>query len=173
MNIVKNKLIKTLYYKRNTDIDPIMSRNIKDTLKEGDTIQFFGNLYSNEKHTSEVALLYKVDGTLYSNATHTSEVASTVIDYKIVLVTNKGVLIETTNKYIFNDKSTLKLKGKIFSPNFSVTNNKVNPYKTEPAYLLVTEGTHKYEYSLGHAMYVINGNGTGIIKLNVDIIEIK
>jgi hypothetical protein len=153
MNIIKNKLIKKLYYKRNTDIDLIMSRNIKDTLKEGDTIRFFGSLYSNTKYTSIVA--------------------STVIDYKIVLVTNKGILIETTNKYIFNDKSTLKLKGKIFSPNFSVTNNKVNPYKTDPAYILVTKGTQKYDHSFGHAMYVINGNGTGIIKLNVDMIEMK
>ena len=44
MNIIKKKLIKTFYYKRNTDIDLIMSRNIKDTLKVGDTIRFFGKL---------------------------------------------------------------------------------------------------------------------------------
>ena len=150
MNIIKKKFIKTFYYKRNTDIDLIMSRNIKDTLKVGDTIRFFGKLYSNKNHTLEVA--------------------STIIDYKILLVTNKGVLIETTNKYIFNNKETLQLKGKVFSPNFSVTNNKVNSYKTEPEYLLVIKGTHKYKNSFGHAMYTISGNGTGVIKLNIDMI---
>jgi len=150
MNIIKKKIIKTFYYKRNTDIDLIMSRNIKDTIKVGDTIRFFGKLYSNINHTLEVA--------------------STIIDYKILLITNKGVLIETTNKYIFNNKESLQLKGKIFSPNFSVTNNKVNSYKTEPEYLLVTKGTYKYKNSFGHAMYTINGNGIGVIKLNIDII---
>ena len=48
--------------------------------------------------------------------------------------------------------------------------NKVNSYKTEPEYLLVIKGTHKYKNSFGHAMYTISGNGTGVIKLNIDMI---
>lgn len=149
MNDIKKKYIKTFYYKRNTEMPLIISRNIKEGIKEGDTIRFFGFLYKDNKYTKEIA--------------------KTIIDYKIIQITSSGVVIETINKYIFEDKSTLKLKGKIFSSNFNVTNNKVNAYKSEMNFLLVTKGTHKFENSIGHASYFIN-NGIGIIKLNIDLI---
>ena len=73
-----------------------------------------------------------------------------LIDYKIILVTSKGLIIETTNKYIFNDKSTIKLKGKIFSSNFNGINNKVNAYESEINNLLVIKQTQKYENIFGY-----------------------
>ena len=153
MNVMKNKFIKNLFYKRNHEKSIVMSRNIKDSMKEGDTFRFYGNLYSDNKNTKEYA--------------------STIIDYKILLITSKGVLIETVNKYTFNDKSTLKLKGKIFSPNFSITNGNVNLYKTEQSYLLVTKGTNMYENAYGYAKYIIDGNGIGNININIDLISKK
>lgn len=73
-----------------------------------------------------------------------------MIDYKIILVTSKGLIIKTNNKYIFNDKSTIKLKGKIFSSNFNVINNKVNAYESEINNLLVIKQTQKYENIFGY-----------------------
>jgi hypothetical protein len=40
MNTIKNKLIKTFYYKRNNEKVPIISPNIKYGVKKGNIIRF-------------------------------------------------------------------------------------------------------------------------------------
>jgi len=58
-----------------------MLRNIKN-LKVGDIITFYGKLYDSDKYSKQLA--------------------KTIIQYKILSISTKGVLIETSNKYIFN-----------------------------------------------------------------------
>lgn len=145
---------KKLYYKRDTDKHVVMPRDIKTGVKVGDIIKFFGKLYTDKKCTNEAA--------------------TTIIEYKILLVSLDGVLIETSNKYNFNEKygdGMVHFIGKIFSPNFTIVNNVVASYTTEPAILLASKGTKHFQICYGYSDYIINGNGFGEIKLELDVIH--
>ena len=95
------KISKTFFYKRDLLKNVSVSRNIQ-TLKVGDVITFYGKLYDSKKYTKQIA--------------------KTIIRYKILSITPKGVLIETSSKYIFN-AGTLHFMGNIFSSNFNIKNN--------------------------------------------------
>ena len=142
-----NKFKKTFFYKRNFEKDIIMSRNIKG-VKVGDVITFYGNLYDNKKYTKKVA--------------------NTIIEYRILLIKPKGVLIETRNKYIFKN-GTLYFMGNIFSPNFDIISDVVQPYIVKSSVQSFIKGTKKYRYGYGHSMYKITGRGIGEIKIDLDI----
>ena len=147
------KFTKTVFYKRNLDKHLVMSRNIK-TLKVGDIIKFFGKLYTNKKYITEVA--------------------QTIIIYKILAITSIGVLIETTNKYIY-DNGTIEFIGKIFSQNFNIENNIVQPYTTTPEILIFKKGTKIYQNSYGYSNYHIAannlGHSVGKIKIKLKILK--
>jgi len=141
-------ITKTLFYKRNLEKKYIISRNIKN-LKVGDSIKFFGELYSNKKYIKVIA--------------------KTIIEYKILLINSNGVLIENNNKYIFPN-GTLYFIGNIFSSNFNIENNIVKPYNIKSSILSFNKGTRKYSNGYGYSKYKIIGNGLGEIKINLNIL---
>ena len=140
---------QTLYYKRNSVNNIVMKRNIKK-LKVGDVINFYGKLYSSKEYTKIVA--------------------KTIIIYKILLITPNGVLIETSNKYIFNN-GTLHFAGNIFSTNFDIKDNVLNSYNVKTSILSFMEGTKKYRNALGYNKYKITGHGLGEITINLELIK--
>jgi len=145
---MKHSFQRKFYYKRNQKLSP----NSKNKLKVGDLFEFQGKLYDDDKHTKELA--------------------TTHITYKINKILTNGIVIETTNEYIFNENNKygsgiLVFKGKIFSPDF----DKGMSYKTEPNMLLVKKGTKNYKDSFGYAKYVIDGNGVGDVVINIDILN--
>ncbi len=127
------------YYKRNQAENIKMSRDILN-LQVGDVIKFYGKLY---------------DSVDYNN-----EVADTIIIYTILFITDSGVLIETNNLYKF-DKSNVQFVGEIFSKNFDIMYNKVQPYKVETSVLSFYKGTNKFRNVDGFCRYSITGNGVG------------
>ena len=139
---------KIFYYKRDLEKNIITSRNIKN-LKVGDTIKFFGKLYSNKKFIKKVA--------------------KTIIEYKILLINSNGVLIHTNNKYIFED-GILYFSGNIFSTNFNIKNNIVNPYTTKSSILSFKKGTNSYNYAYGYNKFHINGDGVGSVKIDLELL---
>ena len=143
------KLNKTFFYKRDLVKNISMSRSIKN-LKVGDVIEFYGNLYDSKKYTKEVA--------------------KTIIQYKILLITQNGVLIETSNKYIF-DVGTIHFMGNIFSTSFDIKDNIVHPYKVKTSILSFIEGTKKFRNSFGYSKYKITGNGIGEVVIDVELIK--
>lgn len=159
--MIKHNFQKKFYYARSSSTPVFTGTNsLSNKLKLGITIDFFGALYEDEEHTKEVA--------------------KTLITYKIVKILSSGVIIETTNKYSFNENNKygsgdLIFKGKIFSPNFNIIskNNKlqVSSYTIEPNMLLVKKGTKNYKDSFGYSKYIIDGNGKGTLILNIDILS--
>jgi len=147
------KFSYTLFYKRNLNKKIEMSRAIKN-LKVGDIIKFYGKLYTNKKYLNEVA--------------------NTIIEYKILLINGDGVLIETNNKYIFNNSiknGTLEFKGKFFSPNFNIVDGIINSYITHPSILVFNKGTNNFNNGYGYSKYHITDNGIGTIKINMELIK--
>lgn len=145
---------KTFFYKRDTEKKIKMSRTIKN-LKKGDIIRFFGKLYDSNSYTNESA--------------------KTVIEYKIVSVSAAGVLIETTNKYIFNKTSpygngSIEFIGNIFSQDFNITDGIVSSYTTTPTVLSFINGTSDFKKGYGYSDYYISGNGLGEIKMNINLL---
>ena len=140
---------KTFYYKRNFEKNVEMSRNIKNNFKVGDTLIFHGNLYIDKNHTKEVA--------------------KSIIKYKILYISSKGVLIKTSNKYDFHNNGTIIFEGRIFSSNFKIINGVIQSYTTKANNLSLIKGTKKYEYCYGECLYKINNNGLGKVKLFVNI----
>ena len=143
------KIHKTFYYKRDSTKNISMSRNIKN-LKVGDVIEFTGKLYDSKKYTNEVA--------------------TANIQYKILLITNDGVLIQTINKYIFNT-GTIYFMGNIFSDNFDINDNIVEPYNVKTSVLSFIKGTKKFCNVVGYGKYKITGNGIGEIIVDLEIIK--
>jgi len=143
------KINQTLYYKRNAVNNIVMKRSIKK-LKVGDIIQFYGKLYDSKDYTRIVA--------------------KTIIIYKILLITPNGVLIETSNKYMFNN-GTAQFSGNIFSSNFDINDDILNSYNVKPSILSFVEGTKKYKNALGYNKYKITGHGLGEITIHLDLIK--
>ena len=127
------------YYKRNQGKPIKMSRDIL-YLQVGDVIEFYGKLYDNIDYTDEVA--------------------DTIIIYTILFITDNGVLIETNNLYKF-DKSNIQFVGEIFSKNFDIMYNIVQPYEVETSVLSFYKGTNKFRNQDGFCRYSITGNGVG------------
>ena len=143
------KIHNTFYYKRDLTKNISMSRNIKN-LKVGDVIEFYGKLYDSKKYTKEVA--------------------NTIIQYKILLITNNGVLIQTSNKYIFNS-GTIYFMGNIFSDNFDINDNIVEPYNVKTSVLSFVKGTKKFSDVVGYSKYKVTGNGIGEVMIDIEIIK--
>lgn len=143
------KISKTFFYKRDLVKSISMSRNIKN-LKVGDIITFYGKLYESKKYEKEVA--------------------NTVIQYKILLISPNGVLIETSNKYIF-DIGTVHFIGNIFSSNFDIEDNILHTYTVKSSVLSFCEGTKKFRNCFGYSKYKITGNGIGEIKMDLELIK--
>ena len=139
------KISKTFFYKRDLLKNVSISRNIQ-TLKVGDIITFYGKLYDSKKYTKQIA--------------------KTIIRYKILLITPKGVLIETSSKYIFN-AGTLHFMGNIFSSNFDV----IGSYSVKSSVLSFVNGTKKFRNAFGYINYKIIGNGIGEIKMNLQLVK--
>ena len=139
------KISKTFFYKRDLLKNVSISRNIQ-TLKVGDIITFYGKLYDSKKYTKQIA--------------------KTIIRYKILLITSKGVLIETSSKYIFN-AGTLHFMGNIFSSNFDV----IGSYSVKSSVLSFVNGTKKFRNAFGYINYKIIGNGIGEIKMNLQLVK--
>lgn len=139
------KISKTFFYKRDLLKNVSISRNIQ-TLKVGDIITFYGKLYDSKKYTKQIA--------------------KTSIRYKILLITSKGVLIETSSKYIFN-AGTLHFMGNIFSSNFDV----IGSYSVKSSVLSFVNGTKKFRNAFGYINYKIIGNGIGEIKMNLQLVK--
>ena len=138
---------QTLFYKRNFNKKIQTQRDIT-SLKVGDMFRFFGYLYSDSARTHEVG--------------------TTVIDYKILLKTSSGVLIETSNKYTLDaPKGSMHFNGLIFSENFNVVDGVVESYITKPALLTLCKATNSYKNSWGHSKYVMTGDGEGKIVLHI------
>jgi hypothetical protein len=144
-----DKIHKTFFYKRDVDTKIEMSRNIKN-LKVGDIITFYGKLYENKKYTKAVA--------------------NTIIIYKILLISPDGVLIETSNKYMF-DSGTVHFMGNIFASNFDIIDNVVNVYKVKSTVLAFIKGTKHYKNALGYNKYKITGHGLGEIIMDLEYIN--
>jgi hypothetical protein len=145
-------LEQTLFYKRDFS-KKVQTQCYITSLKVGDILRFFGSLYSDSARTHQVG--------------------NTVIDYKILSKTSSGVLIETSNKYTLDDpngKGSMHFNGIIFSTNFNVVENVVEPYTTKPAFLALCKGTNSYKNSWGHSKYVMTGNGEGKIVLHITTI---
>ena len=140
---------KTLFYKRDAEKSISISRNIK-TLKVGDVITFYGNLYDNKQYTKVVA--------------------KTIIIYKILFINSSGVLIETDNKYMFST-GTVQFIGNIFSSNFDINDNVLNSYTVKTSILSFIKGTKHFRNALGYNKYKITGNGLGEIIINLDLIK--
>lgn len=140
----------TFYYKRDSKKSVKMSRNIKNKLHSGDILTFFGNLYSDKSYIKKVA--------------------SSKITYKILDVSSKGVLIKTTNKYIFSGENSITFQGRIFSKNLKIENSILKSYTVKNSSLALLKGTKKYEYSYGNCEYIINDNGLSSVKIMVGII---
>ena len=143
------KINKTLFYKRDTLKNISMLRNIKN-LKVGDIIIFYGKLYDSKKYTKKIA--------------------KTIIQYKILLITPIGVVIQTSNKYIFNN-GTLHFMGNIFSPNFDIKDNVIDLYTVKTSVLSFVEGTQKFRNAFGFSKYKITGNGQGKIIIDIELIS--
>ena len=139
------KISKTFFYKRDSLKNVSISRNIQ-TLKVGDIIAFYGKLYDSKKYTKQIA--------------------KTIIRYKILSITPKGVLIETSSKYIFN-AGTLHFMGNIFSSNFDV----IGSYSVKSSVLSFVNGTKKFRNAFGYINYKIIGNGMGEIKMNLQLVK--
>ena len=143
------KISKTFFYKRDSLKNVSISRNIQ-TLKVGDIITFYGKLYDSKKYTKQIA--------------------KTIIRYKILSITPKGVLIETSSKYIFN-LGTLHFMGNIFSSNFDIKNNVIGSYSVKSSVLSFVNGTNKFRNAFGYINYKIIGNGIGEIKMNLQLVK--
>ena len=143
------KFNNNFFYRRDKNKKIITSRYIKD-LTVGDTIKFFGKLYSDEK---------------YSN-----EVATTVIKYKVLGVFSKGILLETNNKYTFNMNGKVEFIGRVFSSDFNVEDSIVLPYKIKPSFLSFSKGTDDFKNGYGYCEYMIKNNGRGEVKINMELI---
>ena len=136
------------YYKRSLEKKVIMSRNIKN-IKVGDIIKFFGKLYSDKKYLHEVA--------------------HTVIEYKILEITENGVLLKTSNKYMFNN-GLMHFSGRIFSSNFNIIDGNISSYTTENIPLTFNKGTKLFKSGFGHNEYCMIGNGLGYSNINLKIL---
>ena len=159
--MIKHSFQKKFYYKRNDgDKNILYSLKAIDKLSVGDKITFFGKLYNDKEHKEELA---------------TSE-----ITYKISKKLSDGVVIETVNKYCFNNNNKygvgeIIFHGKFFSPNFDIKikNNKpmVSSYHIEQNILLVKKGTKNYKDAFGYSKYMINGNGIGELIMIITILQ--
>jgi hypothetical protein len=144
-----DKISKIFFYKRNSVKNVSMLRNIKN-LKIGDIITFYGKLYDSDKYSKQLA--------------------KTIIQYKILSISTKGVLIETSNKYIFN-AGTLHFMGNIFSSNFDIEDNIVHSYSVKSSILSFVNGTKKFRNAFGYIKYKIIKNGLGEIKMNLELVK--
>lgn len=137
----------TFYYKRNFKKSEKLS---KYSISTGDTLTFFGNLYSDKDYTKEVA---------------TSE-----IKYKILYISSKGVLIKTINKYKFYELGSITFEGTILAKDFKMKNGVIKSYYVEKSCLGLVKGTKNYKYSYGNCEYMINDNGIGKVKIMINIV---
>jgi hypothetical protein len=138
----------TFYYKRNFKQS---EKLLKKGISTGETLTFFGNLYSDKDYTKEVA---------------TSE-----IKYKILHISSKGVLIKTTNKYKFNQEGSITFEGIILAKDFKMENGIIKSYYVEKSCLGLIKGTKNYKYSYGNCEYMINNNGIGKVKVMIKILS--
>lgn len=159
--MLKHSFQKKFYYKRDDNNRNILySLKEKDKLSVGDKIIFFGKLYNDKEHKEELA---------------TSE-----ITYKISKKLSDGVVIETVNKYCFNNNNKygvgeIIFHGKFFSPNFDIKLKNKNlivcSYHIEPNMLLVKKGTKNYKDAFGYAKYSIDKDGIGEIIMIIDVLD--
>jgi hypothetical protein len=173
--MLKHSFQKKFYYKRDdsnkntiyySGANPqhyhhLMSPKERNKLSVGDKITFFGKLYNDKEHKEELA---------------TSE-----ITYKISKkISDTSIVIETVNKYCFNNNNKYGIgeiifHGKLFSPNFDIKienkNKIICSYNIEPSILLVKRGTKNYKDAFGYAKYNINENGIGEIIMIVTILQ--
>lgn len=143
---------KTLYYKRNMNVPVQVNSMRKNELTVGDKFVFFGHLFKEESHKTELA--------------------NTRLTYFIKHINDSGTIIHVILHARFNEDSMygvgkLIFEGTLYSPNFGIKNGKVIDYETEPSTLAVINGDKAYDGAYGNCKYVIYGHASGKININV------
>jgi hypothetical protein len=148
-NLEKN-FKKIFYYKRDenkTCIDILH----KKSLKVGDTIEFFGHLFSDKQYKNLIATS-KICYTIESIGKDNFKVCNVIANFKF-------------------SEGDITLSGNILTKNLDIIDGKILPYKTIPALLSLISSSKKIKGSYGTCKYIIKGNGYGTIKFNINILH--
>jgi len=134
---LKNQIGGASYlYQRDINIPVICNYQNPNNVTVGDTYDFEGNLYDNNK------------------------VAKALIHYEITQIIGKNVYIRATTTYVFINNNISIFTGDIISPNFNILNGKVQPYTTNLATLYNSQSPNPLS-----STYQIIGNGIGNVTI--------